>query len=236
MARIASVVAILIMAGCQEEEFVMVDADGFDALERGSRAALRIVHLSPDAPDVDATATGGSGGEFGLPYEAATGVKLVPPDTYELNLWVAGTQTLALQANVTLPALSNTTILAFDEVANLQPALLDIDLANIPSGSNRIQVFHSAVGAGTVDVWELQLGAKLIDDFAFGSQAQLDVAQGPLELALDLSPNDGVPDFTFSVPDVGSDQFINVFPVIDGSGVALLALFPDSSIVRIPAN
>ena len=73
----------------------------------------------------------------------------------------------------------------------------------------------------------------ILDGFAFGESATLDVPGGALSLGLDLN-NDANPDYTFAVPDLGADTWVNVYAVLDSTGPFLLAQLADgtTAIVR----
>jgi hypothetical protein len=60
-------------------------------------AMVRVVHLSPDAPNVDVAPDGAEAVVSDLAFPNATDYLALPPDTYDLEVRVAGTDTVALQ-------------------------------------------------------------------------------------------------------------------------------------------
>jgi len=79
---------------------VFVD-DG--AIEAG-KTKLRVIHLSPDAPAVDVALKGQAPADAlvkNLSYPDATGYLVVAPGTYDLEVRLAGTETVALDLSGT---------------------------------------------------------------------------------------------------------------------------------------
>jgi hypothetical protein len=203
-------------------------------------AMLRVIHLSPDAPAVDIFANAGADAAVsGLEFEQGTDYLSLPAGTYDFQISAAGTT--AADAVLEIPGLMLDagvayTAAAYDEVGMLTAMALVDDSEGIAAGNIRLQVSHTAVGVGTVDVWELTGGAILIEDFEFGASGVLDVPGGALEIGLDLD-DDATPDVTFSVPDLGADALVNVYAVTDAMGTPfLLAHLPDGFMARVDAN
>jgi hypothetical protein len=67
-----------------------------DNRSTGSEAKVRFVHASPDAPAVDVAVTGGPVLFGGVPFRGAADYAGVSGGTYDLEVRVAGTQTVAL--------------------------------------------------------------------------------------------------------------------------------------------
>ncbi len=67
-----------------------------DDRSTSSQAKVRFVHASPDAPAVDVAVTGGPVLFAGVPFRGASGYVAVDAGTYDLEVRVAGTQTVAL--------------------------------------------------------------------------------------------------------------------------------------------
>jgi hypothetical protein len=212
----------------------LVAVTGF-ATNANANGFAQIVHLSPDAPNVDVWINGNGPQLTDVPYLAATPHYRVQPGVFDLDITVTGDTVPVISAQLEVMNRMAYTVVAWDSVANLQPAILVNDLENLDAGNIRLQVTHTAVGVGTVDLWELDGGTKLIDDFDFGASGRLDVPAGPLELGLDLN-NDANPDVTFSVPDLGVNTLVNVFAVNDTTGVALYAVYFDGTTARVDAN
>lgn len=63
----------------------------------GGQAGVRVIHMSPDAPAVDIAVTGGPILFNNLPFPQATSYLFVAGGTYNLEVRVAGTATVALR-------------------------------------------------------------------------------------------------------------------------------------------
>lgn len=197
--------------------------------------AVQVVHLSPDAPAVDVWANGSGPYLMAVPYLAATPTYRVSAGTYGLDFTAAGDVVPVLSADVMVENRSSYTVVAWDELSMLRPAVLQNDIDGLMPGYIRLQVTHTAVGVGTVDLWDLSSGIQLIDDFDFGGSGRLDVPAGALNLGLDLD-EDGMADVTFDVPELGADVLVNVFAINDSDGVALYALYRDGTTARVDAR
>ncbi|MCB9689225.1 MAG: DUF4397 domain-containing protein [Alphaproteobacteria bacterium] len=197
-------------------------------------SAVQAVHLSPDAPNVDIWVNGVRALED-VPYLGVTPSVVVQPGSYDLALSVTGDANAVLGGTIDVADRTAYTLVAWDAVSNLTPAVLTNDVRGLARGSIRLQVSHGAVGVGTVDLWELSTGTKLVDDFQWGDTTRLDVPRGALALGLDLD-EDAVPDVTFSVPDLGANTIVNVFAINDADGVALFAVYPDGTTARVNAD
>jgi hypothetical protein len=95
-------------------------------------AQVRVVHFSADAPAVDVAPDGAAPADAvvkGLEYPNATGYLALPANPYDLEVRLAGTQTVALQLDpVTVEAGKAYTVFAVGSAANP------------PAGGNQLQV------------------------------------------------------------------------------------------------
>jgi hypothetical protein len=87
-----------------------------------SQALVRVIHLSPDAPAVDVAPDGADAVVSNLEFPDATDYLALPPDTYDLEVRLAGTDTVALQLDpLELEAGTASTVFAIGSAAD--PAL-----------------------------------------------------------------------------------------------------------------
>lgn len=89
--------------------------------DRGTtgQAKVRFAHTSPDAPAVDVAVTGGPVIFSNVSFRQATGYPQVAPGTYDLEVRVAGTTTVALAVpGVSLRSGTNYTIFAVGLLSN----------------------------------------------------------------------------------------------------------------------
>ncbi len=204
-----------------------------------STARIRVLHLSPDAPAVDVFVNAGDEATVSsLAFETSTDYLDVPAGTYDFQVAAAGTTAADAVLSIEGLALAEDvayTAVAYGALADISALALVDDSSNIDAGNIRLQVSHTASGVGTVDLWELTGGVKLVEGFDYGATGTLDVPAGALELGLDLDA-DANPDVTFSVPELGADIAVNVFAVMDDVGPFLLAQLPDGSTARVDAN
>lgn len=238
-----SLLALTACSGSDEKnaaDEAETDTDGNTDTDTGTdtdvpseEASLRVLHLSPDAPSVDAYAAGavavtGLGFQSGTPYLPVPAgdldVAIVPAD--------GSIDDAVLELSLPLVGGSSYTAVAWRRVASLDALLLTDDASGIDPGNVRIQLVHAAADVGDVDVWALGSGTLLADDFAQGASAVLDVPVGPLAVGLDLD-EDAVPDVTFDVPELPGGALYNVFAVNDDGGAFLLAQLPDGSVARV---
>lgn len=84
-----------------------------------ARATVRFVHAAPDAPAVDVAVTGGPVLFSNVAFRGSTAYVAVDPGTYNLEVRVAGTSTVALRVpNVSLASGVNYTVFAAGLLSN----------------------------------------------------------------------------------------------------------------------
>lgn len=144
-------ISMTALLGCSDDDnnFIPVET-----------AALRVLHASPDAPNVDVLVDNQvvlsdvsytQASEFLSVFQGARNVKVN----------AAGTSTTVIDADLTLGFNSFTTIIAANYLALIEPLVLE-DENTPPSGNNlRIRVVHSAPSAPPVDVYVTAAGADI---------------------------------------------------------------------------
>lgn len=123
-----------------------------DPAAPSSTAQLRVVHASPDAPDVDVIVDGAPA-LTNVPFGAASPDLNVPAGTRELQVRAAGTNTTVIDPDASLTAGAAYTVLATGLVADIAPLVLEGDLTAPPSGNAKVRLVHAAPSAGTVDIY-----------------------------------------------------------------------------------
>lgn len=123
-------------------------------------ANVRVVHASPDAPNVDVLVDGAIV-LTNVPYEAASAYLAVPAGTRNLQVRATGTTTTVINADVPLTAGTYYTVMATGPVASIQPLVLTDDLANPAAGNVKVQLVHAAPSAPTVDIYVTAPGADI---------------------------------------------------------------------------
>ncbi|WP_028456054.1 DUF4397 domain-containing protein [Chitinilyticum litopenaei] len=128
-----------------------------------SKAYVRVVHASADAPNVDVYANDARV-LSNVPYKAASGLLAVPTGTLPLKVTVAGTMTEVPSFTNALPMLENGkvyTVFAINPLASIKPLLLVEDLSTPEAGKLKVRVAHVAAATGNVDVYVSAPGADL---------------------------------------------------------------------------
>lgn len=142
----------------------------FGAAARPAGAAelayVRVVHASPDAPNVDVWADGArvlTDVAFGKYSDYLT----VPAGAHNFKVVATGTTSPAvIDVTPTLEAGKHYTVIAANKLANIQPLLLVDDLATPAAGKFHLRVVHASPDAPAVDV-AVAGGPVLVSNLAF---------------------------------------------------------------------
>lgn len=137
--------------GCSDDD----DNTGPDG-----EARVRIVHASPDAPDVDVLVDGAEV-LADVPYLTSSGYLDVPAGERNLTVNAAGTATSVIDADVTLRDGADYTVIAGGPVASIAPIVLEDDNTAPAAGNVKVRAIHGAPGAPTVDIYVTAPGADL---------------------------------------------------------------------------
>ena len=139
-------------------------------------ARVRVIHASPDAPNVDVYANGNAV-LTDVPFEASSGYMAVPAGNYTFEVFPAGADANAtdpvLTIDANLEAGTDYTVAAIGEVANIEAAVFVDNNAAPAAGQAHINVIHAGPDAPAVDV-AVARGPVLVSDLSFGEK------QGPL--------------------------------------------------------
>jgi len=125
-------------------------------------ASLRVVHASPDAPDVDVLLD-----DLlvlnDVPYAGASDYFPVIAGIRNVKVNAAATDLTVIEADLDLAGSSRTTIIASGLVGDIQPLVL-LDRTITPAvGNSLVRVVHAAPSAPAVDVYATEPGAALED-------------------------------------------------------------------------
>jgi hypothetical protein len=123
-------------------------------------ARLRVVHASPDAPDVDVLLDDAE--VLGdVPYLTASDYLEVPAGDRNLKVNAAGTATTVIDADVSLVDGTDYTVIATGLAEAIEPIVLQDDNSAPASGNARVRAIHGAPGAPAVDIYVTAPGADL---------------------------------------------------------------------------
>jgi len=135
----AMAACFLILTGCGDSN-------------NSQQTRVRVFHASPDAPNVDVLINGGRVLE-NVPYTAASDFLPIDAGDTRIQVNVAGTDTTAIDAHVTLVENTDYMIVAADKVSRIAPLVFTADRTLPASGSVKVRVLHSAASAPAVDVY-----------------------------------------------------------------------------------
>lgn len=125
-----------------------------------AQARLRIVHDSPDAPNVDVLVNGKTVAT-NVPYKADSGYLKVTAAATEIKVRPTGTTTDVIDAKVTLAKKTDYTVLATNLVASIEPLVLTDDNTAPASGKVKVRLVHGAPSAPPVDIYVTAPGADI---------------------------------------------------------------------------
>ena len=150
LALALALLASLAVTGCGDD----------DPTASTPTAQLRVVHASPDAPNVDVLVDGAVA-LANVPFPAASPYLAVPAGTRNLQVRAAGTAMTVIDADAELAEGSAYTVLATGRVANIAPLVLVDDLTAPAAGNARLRLVHGSPSAGPVDIYVTAPGAEL---------------------------------------------------------------------------
>ncbi len=149
----------------------------------GGVARLRVVHNSPDAPNVDVIVNGGVA-LSDVPFGAISDYLSVPGGSYNVKVSPAGAADsgpYVIDADVALTAGTDYTVIASGFLAEIYPAVLVDDNSAPAAGTSRVRFFHGSPDAPAVDI-ALVDGPVLIAGAPFGANATITVPAGTYDL------------------------------------------------------
>lgn len=116
-----------------------------------STARVRVLHVSPDAPNLDVLFDGARV-LSNVPYSASSGYLVFPTGTHRITFNVAGTATTLIDLSENLANAAAYTVIAANFVANIQGLTVTDQTVAPPAGQAAIRAIHMAPDAGPVDV------------------------------------------------------------------------------------
>jgi hypothetical protein len=212
-----------------------VDADS-DADTDSQTAGARLVNASEALGSVDLYVDGDSAAALaGLPALVASPWRQVFPGSRTFTVVAAGgspsggsdlSLTVDSQRRYTLVVFGNSDAPQF--LGGLE------DSSGLDPTKNRFWLFHTATGAGPIDVYDLRQDppVPLASGIAYGQQAFADSKGGPVELGVDVD-QDHTLDLDYQLPLDSSGAVVPLFFTFHGSDLVLLGASPSggSSVV-----
>jgi hypothetical protein len=151
-------------------------------------ARIRVVHASPDAPEVDVLLDD-TEVLSDVPYLVASGYLETSAGDHNLKVNAAGTTTTVIDADATLADGTDYTVIASGLVAEIEPIILVDDNSAPEAGNVRVRAIHGAPSAPAVDVYvtapdaDLDAATPVLTNVAFGDVAPyLEVPAGDYQV------------------------------------------------------
>ncbi|MBI3474644.1 MAG: DUF4397 domain-containing protein [Acidobacteria bacterium] len=116
------------------------------------RSRLRVVHASPDAPNVDVLVDG-KAVVTNAAYETASAYLTVGSGTRHVEVRATGGTTDVIDAKPVFSANGDYTLLAVNTLANIEPLLLTDNNTAPAAGQVKLRLVHAAPSAGPVDIY-----------------------------------------------------------------------------------
>jgi len=163
-----------------------------------SSAAVRVVHGSPNAPNVDVWVDGNAVLED-VPFGAVSDYLDLPAGSHAVEITAAGDpDTVVFSGDVTVAGDTAYTIVATGEIGDeadepFSPVILEDDNADPGGDTARLQLLHASPDAPAVDVTLASSGDALFDGVAFGESGTVEVPAGSYTVQVrgDTEGNDG---------------------------------------------
>lgn len=181
-------------------------------------ASLRVIHASPDAPNVNVEGASGRLVED-LAYKEASAFATLPAGTVNVRVDAivpGGTATVIGPVDLQLSADTAYSVIAVGEAASIDALVIEEPISAVAAGSVRAQVVHGAPNAPEVDVYVTSPGADLaasapLGQFAFGEDlGPVTVPAGDYQIRVTLAGDPTTVAFdsgTVTLPD-GADLLI----------------------------
>jgi Domain of unknown function (DUF4397) len=123
-------------------------------------ARVRVVHASPDAPNVDVLVDDAVA-LSNVPYLAVSDYLEVPSGDRNLKVNAAGTATTVIDADADLAEGSDYTVIASGLAEAIEPIVLEDDNTAPAAGNVRVRAIHGAPSAPAVDIYVTAPGIDL---------------------------------------------------------------------------
>lgn len=121
---------------------------------------IRVVHASPDAPNLDIYLDGNREAA-NVPYAGASNYLPVIFGTRVVELTATGSQTPLIQSALPVAQGTDYTLLAVNRLASIQALVLTDDNSAPAAGQAKLRIIHAAPSAPAIDVYATAPGADL---------------------------------------------------------------------------
>lgn len=150
--------AMVAFVGCSDD-------DNGTTPEPMSKAMVKVVHASPDAPGVDLLVDDAVAGT-NLMFPKNTGYLEVDAGTRNVKVNVTGTSTTVIEADLDLMEDKSYSVFAINTVSDLAPLVLEDNLTLPADGNAHVRFIHLSPDAPSVDI-TLTDGTAIFGDVEF---------------------------------------------------------------------
>jgi len=207
---------------------------------------LQVVHASPDAPSVNLLIDGtvpliGGQPAEGLEFKGTLGPVALQAGSYEITVQgnvASGTVDVIGPADIPFNADTRTTVVAINDVANIEPAILEQPNTPVSAGAARVFVLHGAATAPEVDVYVTAPGADLTATAPLGTfefretLGPVEVTAGDYQIRVTVAgdPTAVVYDSGTRTLPAGLDAVLVATPNVEGGSAAITLLIQDANL------
>ena len=150
-----------------------------------STARVRVLHVSPDAPNFDVLFDGARV-LSNVPYSTASAYLVFPTGTHRITFNVTGTATTLVDISQNLAQAAAYTIIAANFAASIQGMTVTDQTVAPPPGQAALRVIHMAPDAGPIDV--LLNGKVVFTNILFGANSSyLNLANGTYDVKINVA-------------------------------------------------
>ena len=196
---------------------------------RKNLAQVRVVHASPDAPNVDVYVDDVLAIE-NLPFGEASALTNVDAGTRNIKVTPTGATTpVVIDANVDFAACTSSEVSATGLLANIQAQVYPIPREPLGSDEARIRIIHNSPGAPAVDVRVVGTQIFLAQNLAFPNAADpVEVPAGSYDVEVLVAGTNNV---VLTVSDVAlaSREVYDVFAIGLVAGTPAFTVLPLSA-------
>jgi hypothetical protein len=150
---------------------ILIAGGSIFGAQAADEARVRVLHASPDAPNVDVYANGNRV-LSNVPFKTASDYLTVPAGSYTFEVRPAGAAASSnpvLSATADLRAGTDYTVAAVDRLSQIKARVFVDNNAAPAAGKAHVQVIHASPDAPAVDI-AVKGGAVLVPNLPFGEQ------------------------------------------------------------------
>ena len=164
------------------------------AMAQAAQSWIRVMHDSPNAPNVDVFVDGQPVFE-NVPYSTTTNYQALASGQHRVQIAPAGKSVAdsVIDINVDLTRGKPYTVLALGKLTNIKAQLLPDTSKKPPAGHARVRIIHAATDIGTVDIYPSGSTSPVLTDQYFGSADYVNIPAGT---------------YTFDATPAGSTQIV----------------------------